>query len=334
MDMQAIGIIGAGAWGTALAHSLAVAGRSVTLWAREPEVVQSINDRRENIMYLPGITLHENIMATDSLTCAAANADIVLIVTPAQHVRATLESLKAELAGGKPFVICSKGIELETGHLMSEVAKAVVPTAPCAIMTGPTFAGEIARGLPSAVTIAIADKDKGNAIVEAVSNRNLRAYLTDDVLGAQIGGAVKNVIAIACGVIYGRKMGESARAALVTRGLAEMGRLASAMGAKKETLMGMCGVGDLILTCSSTQSRNFSLGVALGEGKKLKDVVDTRGNHVTEGIHTARALSVLARRNAVDMPISASVDACLSEGAGIEETIKRMLDRPLRPESI
>lgn len=328
--MQTIGIIGAGAWGTALAQTQASAGRKVTLWAREPEVVASVNEKRENTLFLPEVKLDKAITATNSLT-EAVQSDIILVVTPAQHIRSTLQSLKDDVAETKPFVICAKGIEIETGLLMSQVAEEALPKATMAIMTGPTFAREIARGLPSGLTIACKDKDAGEGLIENLSSRTLRTYWTDDVLGAQIGGAVKNVIAIAAGVIQGRGMGESARAALVTRGLAEMGRLASALGAKRETLMGMCGVGDLILTCSSVQSRNFSLGKAMGEGQSVDAILGARKS-VTEGVTTAKALTVMAKNHAVDMPISFAVNACLSEGASIEDSIERMLDRPLRPE--
>lgn len=330
--MNKIGIIGAGAWGTALAQSLAGAGREAIIWAREPEVVTGINEQHQNTLFLPGIPLDPAIKATDSLT-SAAQSDVLLIATPAQHMRATLQSLKADVGEGKPFVICAKGIEIETGLLMSQVAAEVVPNGSFAILTGPTFASEIARGLPSAVTVACADKDVGQQLQEALGSRTLRTYATDDILGAQIGGAVKNVIAIACGVIEGLGMGESARAALVTRGLAEMSRLATAMGAKKETLMGQCGVGDLILTCSSQQSRNFSLGYELGQGKKIEDILAAR-NSVTEGVHTAKALVVMAKNNAVDMPIASAINACLNEGAPIAEMIEKMLDRPLRAEGV
>ncbi|MBN8520856.1 MAG: NAD(P)-dependent glycerol-3-phosphate dehydrogenase [Alphaproteobacteria bacterium] len=329
---QKIGVIGAGAWGCALAQTLASAGKDVILWAREPEVVTSINDRHENRLFLPGVTLHQNIRATASLS-DAAQGDILLIVTPAQHIRTTLEGLKHDLSSGKPFVICAKGMEIQSGLLLSQVAKEILPDQVPAVLTGPTFASEIARGLPCAVTVGIADKDIGQQIVEGIKSKTLRPYLNDDVIGAQVGGAVKNVIAIAAGVIQGRGMGESARAALVTRGLAEMSRLASAMGGKKETLMGMCGVGDMILTCSSMQSRNFSLGMALGQGQRADEILKTRSS-VTEGVHTAKALKVLAKNNAVDMPISFAVDACLSEGADISTVIEAMMDRPLRAEGI
>lgn len=330
--MKTIGIIGAGAWGTALAQAQATAERDVLLWAREEELVNAINNDHENTAFLPGITLDKRIKATGSLTEAAA-CDIILVVTPAQHVRTTLQSIKGDVSEDKIFVICAKGVEIETGHLMSQVAKDILPKASMAVMSGPTFASEIARGLPGGLTIACDNKDVGTALVENLSSRTFRTYLSDDVLGAQIGGAVKNVIAIAAGVVYGRGMGDSARAALVTRGMAEMGRLASAMGAKKETLTGMCGMGDLILTCTSMQSRNFSLGVEMGKGKSVEEILGERKS-VTEGVSTAKALMVMARNHAVDMPISAAVNACLSEGASIEETIERVLDRPLKLEAV
>lgn len=332
--MQKIGIIGAGSWGTALAQCLANAGREVLLWAREPSVVDAINADHENKNYLPGLELNHNIIATESLS-DTTECDTILIVTPAQFVRHTLEALKGDIVKGKPLVICSKGIEIETGQLMSQVAEQEVPNATIAILTGPTFASEVARGLPCAMTIAATDKDVAQEIREGIGNKVLRPYITDDLLGAQIGGAVKNVIAIACGVIMGRDLGENARAALLTRGLAEMGRLATAMGAKKATLMGMCGVGDLMLTCSSMQSRNYSLGVELGQGKSLQDIMSERkGKAVTEGVHTAKALTVMARRHAVDMPIAEIVHQCLGEGLGVDEAIDIMLERPLKPETM
>jgi glycerol-3-phosphate dehydrogenase (NAD(P)+) len=326
-----IAIIGAGAWGTALAQSLANSGKHVVMWALESEVVDSINNHHENKMYLKDVRLNETIKATHNLD-EIKDCDVYLITTPAQHVRKTLENMKTTLTG-KPFIICSKGIEVETGDLLSEVATEVIPDAQVGILTGPTFASEVARGLPCALTLAIKDKALGENLVSLIGSRTLRTYLTDDVIGAQIGGAVKNVIAVASGVVQGRGMGESARCALVTRGLTEMARLAKAMGAKKSTLMGMCGVGDLMLTASSMQSRNFSLGHALGEGKTLEEILGER-IAVTEGVHTAKALQVMASNNAVDMPISKAVNEFLNEGAKIEDIIERVLDRPLRKESI
>ncbi|MEM9468604.1 MAG: NAD(P)H-dependent glycerol-3-phosphate dehydrogenase, partial [Pseudomonadota bacterium] len=283
-------------------------------------------------MYLKGVELDEKLKATGDIK-TACDGDVVLIMTPAQHVRETLEKIKSELEGGKPFIICSKGLEKKTGFMMSEVAEEVIPGGNVGILTGPTFASEVGRGLPCAVTIAVKSKEVGEQVVEALGSNRMRTYLTDDLIGAQIGGAIKNVIAIACGVIEGRKMGESARCALITRGLTEIGRLAKAMGAKKETLMGMCGVGDLMLTASSMQSRNFSLGFSLGQGQTLEEILGDR-IAVTEGVHTAKALKVMASNNAVDMPISMAVYEFLHEDVGIDEAINKVLKRPLRRESI
>ncbi|MCB9963585.1 MAG: NAD(P)-dependent glycerol-3-phosphate dehydrogenase [Rhodospirillales bacterium] len=330
--MTKIGVIGAGAWGTALAHVFANEGKDVTLWGRTPEIVATIEALQENDKYLPGVRLNETLKVTESLT-RAADADVILLVTPAQHVRKTLEALKADVGSGKPVVICSKGIELESGLLMTQVARSVIPNGNFAILTGPTFAMDIARGSPSAVTLAADNKDLATELVDRIALRILRPYICEDLIGAQIGGAVKNVIAIACGAVIGRGLGESSRAALVTRGLAEMGRLASAMGAKRETLMGMCGVGDLLLTCSSMQSRNYSFGVEIGQGKSPKDILAQRKS-VTEGFHTAKALMTLARKNAVEMPICQSVYECLNEDLSFKEAVEKMLDRPVSKETV
>jgi glycerol-3-phosphate dehydrogenase (NAD(P)+) len=331
--MEKIGIIGAGSWGTAIAQSLASAGKDVVLWAREPNVVNEINEQHLNSTFMVDVPLHESIRATESLS-QAADCDVILLVTPAQYVRSTLESLKSELSSGKPVVICSKGIELSTGLLMSQVAEEEAPNATIAILTGPTFAREVAMGLPTAVTIAAKDKDVAQELREGLASRAMRAYVTEDLLGAQIGGAVKNVIAVACGAVVGAGLGENARAALLTRGMAEMGRLASAMGAKKETLMGMCGIGDLMLTCSSMQSRNYSLGYEIGQGRLLDDIVaERKGKAVTEGVHTAEALMTMADKLAVEMPVSHIVHKSLSGQLNVKEAIEQMLDRPLRAES-
>lgn len=328
--MNKIGVIGGGAWGTALAQSQALAGKDVILWAREEDVVSSINRDHENKTFLSGVTLDEKVSATSSLT-DAARADAMLIVTPAQHLRASLSSLKPALQPETPLVICAKGVEIETGAMLSQIAREIVPQNPIAVLTGPTFAAEIARGLPSAVTLAMNDLEDAQKLAENLNSRNLRMYPSDDIIGAQIGGAVKNVIAIACGIIEGKKFGDSARAALVTRGLAEIARLGAALGAKRETLMGMCGVGDMILTCSSMQSRNFSLGVALGQGRKLADILAER-NSVTEGVYTAKALVTMAKNNAVEMPISEAVNKCLTEEIDVDLLIANMLDRPVKAE--
>lgn len=328
--MQTIGIIGGGAWGTALAQSFGQAGKNCILWALEPEVVTSINTGRENKVFLPGVKLSDRILATKDLA-DAAKADAVMIVTPAQHMRKTLIPLKNIIPSQTPIIICAKGIEIETGLLLSQVSYDILPQNPVLILTGPTFAAEIGRGLPCAVTLACKDKALAEKVAQDLSNRALRMYASDDIVGAQVGGAVKNVIAIACGVVEGKRLGDSARAALITRGLAEIARLTRALGGKRETLMGMCGIGDLMLTCSSMQSRNFSLGAALGEGKTLQEILAGRVS-VTEGVHTAKALVAMAKNNAVEMPIADAVHRCLSEGADINDMIEKLLERPLRNE--
>lgn len=326
--MNTIGVIGAGAWGTALAQMLSHGGRDVLLWAREPKVVDDVNNNHENTSYLPGIELDEALKATESLS-DVAKRDVLLLVTPAQHVRSTLKSMRGELSEGKTLVICAKGIELETGLLLSQVCEEVVPEATVAVLTGPTFASEIAMGLPAAATIGVSDKDVGAELQELLGVHGFRPYITQDIIGVQLGGAIKNVIAIACGVVYGRQLGESARAALLTRGVAEIARLGVAMGAKKETLLGMCGIGDLMLTGSSMQSRNFSLGAELGEGKSMESILSNR-SAVTEGVHTARATLDLAKKYAVDMPITEAVYKCLHEGLPVDDAIEQMLNRPFK----
>jgi glycerol-3-phosphate dehydrogenase (NAD(P)+) len=329
--MQTIGVIGAGAWGTALAQVLAKGGRDVTIWAREPDIVVSIGEKKENPTFLPGILLSKNLKSTGSLE-EIAKRDILLLVSPAQHVRATLQSMKDFIRDGQPIVICAKGIELESGLLLSQVVESVVPKATVAILTGPTFASEIARGLPGAVTIAVKDKDTGKILQEAIGVKGFRPYITDDVIGAQLGSAIKNVIAIACGIVSGRKLGDSARAALLTRGVAEIARLGEAMGAQRETLLGMCGIGDMMLTCSSMQSRNYSLGMALGEGKSLDEVLGTR-RAVTEGVYTAKATLELAKKYKVEMPITDAVNKFINENVPIEKVIEEMLSRPFTSET-
>lgn len=328
--MRTIGVIGAGAWGTALAMAAARAGRRVVLQAREPEVVAAVNDRRENTLFLPGLPLDPAIHATGAFA-EAARADAVLLVTPAQHVRAACQALRPDLRPGAPVVICAKGIELDTGCLMTEAAAAELPDATLAVLSGPTFAAEVAKGLPTAVTLACADAGLGRAVVDAIGGRTFRPYLSDDLIGAQVGGAVKNVLAIACGVVEGRKLGDNARAALITRGLAEIARLGLRLGGRAETLMGLSGLGDLTLTCSSLQSRNMSLGAQLGQGRPLADILAERTS-VAEGVYTARAVVDLAGRLGVDMPICAAVDAILNRGADLETVIDALLARPFKVE--
>ncbi|WP_142850519.1 NAD(P)H-dependent glycerol-3-phosphate dehydrogenase [Telmatospirillum sp. J64-1] len=328
--MERIGVIGAGAWGTALAASAARAGRQVVLWAREQAVADSINADHRNPHYLPDQHLPENLVATCD-AARALDADAVLLVVPSQFLRGICDTFRPLWRGGLPAVICAKGIEQQTHLLMSEAVAEALPQAPLAILSGPTFAAEVARDLPSAVTLACADLDLGGRLVEALGTTTFRPYLSDDVIGAQMGGAVKNVLAIASGIVEGRGLGDNARAALVTRGLAEITRLAVAKGARPETLMGLSGLGDLILTANSQQSRNYSLGYQLGQGRSLDDILNERRS-VTEGVYTASSVLGLAARLGVEMPICAAVNAVLHQGADLGETIAALLSRPFKQE--
>ena len=329
-QFEKISVIGAGAWGTALAQVAADAGRDVTIWAREPEVVESINATHENATFLSGVELDRGIDATADLA-GAANADALLIVTPAQFVRATLKEMEPHLVPGTPVILCAKGIEQRTGSLLTQVLAETAPQATAAVLSGPSFAREVAMGLPTAVTLACADETLGHALAEAIGSRTFRPYYSTDLTGAEIGGAVKNVLAIACGVVEGRKLGASARAALTTRGFAEMTRLGLALGARRETLAGLSGLGDLILTCNSPQSRNMSLGIALGEGKSLDEIMGAR-NSVSEGVHTATALAELANAKGVDMPIAQAVAAIVTGRMEVDEAMVALLSRPFRAE--
>jgi glycerol-3-phosphate dehydrogenase (NAD(P)+) len=329
--MTTIGVIGAGAWGTALAQSFARHGNSVTLWARDPGLADTINATHTNPTYLPHHPLHHHITATNdiALTCAS---DILVMVVPAQHVRDILALAAPHIGAGKPVVICAKGIEIDSGKLMSQVVTEILPQALIAMMSGPNFAHEVAKGLPAAATLACADLNTIIPVRDALASKPFRLYLTDDVIGTQIGGAVKNVIAIVCGIVAGRNMGENARAAVVTRGLHEMAKLAEALGGHRETLMGLSGIGDLILTCSSMQSRNFSLGFALGEGKSLQAILGDR-HGITEGVPTAQALVTLAARHGIDMPLVVALHQCLEGKMNIDTAIHALLERPLQAEN-
>jgi glycerol-3-phosphate dehydrogenase (NAD(P)+) len=330
-SIQSIGVIGGGAWGTALGLVALRAGRDPLLWAREPEVVAAIDTRHENTLFLPGAALDPRLGATGELAEAAVR-DLLLLAVPAQYLRATASALARHLKPSTPVVICAKGIEERTGALLSEVVAEALPQAPVALLSGPTFAAEVAAGFPTAITLAATDAALGQRVIQSLGSRAFRPYYTDDVPGAQIGGAVKNVIAIACGIVVGRKLGDNARAALITRGLAEMARLALAKGGRAETLMGLSGLGDLTLTCTSLQSRNHSLGVALGEGKRLADILAARRS-VAEGVTSASAAAGLAQRLGIEMPIVAAVDAILHRGAAIDAAIEGLLSRPFRSET-
>ncbi len=324
------GIIGAGAWGTALAIALRKGGvKNVTLVAHEPELAANMAEKRENTLYLKGIALDPALRITADIN-QVSDCDALILATPAQFVRETCKKLKPLLDRPRPLLIAAKGIESHHYRLMSEVVAEEIPTCPVFILSGPSFAHEVARGLPTALTLA--GETGGEVLAHALSSPSLRLYTTDDIIGTQIGGSVKNVLAIACGIIAGRGMGENARAALITRGLAEMMRLGLSLGARAETLMGLSGMGDLVLTCSSVQSRNMSLGFALGQGESLESILASR-NNVTEGIATAAATLGLARRHAVDMPVVSAIDRILRDHASIDDMIGELLSRPLRNEA-
>ena len=324
-----IGIAGGGAWGTALALVALRAGTDVTVWARESHVVDSINSAHTN-PFLPAATLPPDLRATGDLTALAA-CDAVLLAPPAQHMREVCAALALSLGLGTPLVVCAKGIEAGTGALLSEVVAETLPGHPVAVLSGPTFAAEVARGLPTAVTLATTDSGLAKVLVAALGAPEFRPYAARDLVGAQVGGAVKNVLAIACGIVTGRNLGDNARSALVTRGLAEMLRLGVALGADAATLMGLSGLGDLVLTCSSAQSRNMSLGIALGRGEALADVLDARTS-VTEGVATSAAIVALSSRTGVELPISAAVDSIVNRGEPIDGAIRGLLERPFRAE--
>ena len=324
-----IGVVGGGAWGTALAQVAACGGEETLLWALEPDVVEGINGDRENALFLPGVRLAPALRATEALA-DLEGCDALLVVTPAQHTRAVLGRLEAS---GKPLVLCSKGIEAATGQLMHEVAREAQPGCSLAVLSGPTFANEVAAGLPAAVTLAAEDRATGEALVMRLARPFFRPYLSDDVAGAEIGGAVKNVLAIACGVVEGRGLGLNARAALISRGFAEMTRFGLAKGARPETLAGLAGLGDLVLTCTSTNSRNFSLGKGIGEGRSAAELLADRRT-VAEGAYTAPVLKRAADAVGVDMPIVAAVCALLAGEASVDEAMEGLLSRPLRPEGV
>jgi glycerol-3-phosphate dehydrogenase (NAD(P)+) len=324
-----LGVIGGGAWGTALAQVAATGGRETLLWAYEDEVVDGINERHENPVFLPGIPLDRSIRATSDIN-DLADADAWLVVTPAQHMRAVLETAPEF---GKPMVLCAKGIEEQSGELLHQVAREACPAAQIAVLSGPTFAHEVAKGLPTAVTLAAADASVAEQLRDRIAVPTFRIYLSDDVAGAEIGGAVKNVLAIACGVVEGKGLGQNARAALIARGFAEMTRFGLALGARRETLAGLSGLGDLVLTCSSTSSRNYSLGIGIGEGRPAAELLANRKT-VAEGAFTAPVLARLARERGIDMPIVDAVDALIAGRANVVEVLGALLSRPPRTEAV
>ena len=332
MEFRTAGVIGAGAWGTALAQVCARAGLEVVLQAREPEVIDSIGARRINEAFLPGVELDAAIRATPDMA-DLAGCDLILAVPPAQHMRGTLAAFAPHARPGVPIVLCAKGIERGSLKLMTDVLAETLPDASAAVLSGPSFAAEVARGLPSAVTLACADQALGEALLNTLSAPAFRPYLASDLIGAEAGGALKNVLAIACGVVEGRQLGRSAHAAVITRGFAEMTRLAVALGGEAETVAGLCGLGDLVLTCSSPQSRNMSLGLALGQGQTVQEALAGKRS-VAEGYESAPAVRELAARLGVEMPIAEATAALLAGETTVDGAMEALLSRPLKAERV
>lgn len=324
------GVIGAGAWGTALAQVMARAGHETVLYAREPEVTASAKAIRENTAFLPGVRLEDRVSVTGEMA-DLADADLILAVPPAQHMRATLKAFEPHHRERTPIVLCAKGVERGTLKLMTQVLAETLPEARAAVLSGPSFAAEVGRGLPTAVTLACADEALGHELAEAIAIPEFRPYLVDDMVGAEAGGALKNVLAIGTGIAQGHELGKSAHAALITRGFAEMTRLAVALGARAETVAGLCGLGDLVLTCSSPQSRNMSVGLALGRGETLEQALSGKRS-VAEGVESAPAVRELSARLGVETPICEAVAAILAGECSVDEAIDRLLARPLKNE--
>ncbi len=304
-----IGVIGGGAWGTALATALCRAGRHVTLWAREEDVVEAINTTHTNPLFLPDIPLPNTLKATGALEAMAA-MQAVLVVAPAQFVRATLTQLAAHIAPGTPLILASKGVEESSLKLMSEVAEEVLPSSPILILSGPSFADEVARGQSTHVSLAGKEKAIANTVAKAFASNDFHLKISHDVAGAQMAGAVKNILAIGCGILVGQQAGENARAAFLVQGMADIRRLIQAKGGRAKTAMELCGLGDVLLTCSSEKSRNMSLGIALGKGQKLEEILAKRRT-VAEGVHSAGPVIRLAEKLGVRVPACEQVHAIL-----------------------
>lgn len=329
VSYRKLAVIGAGAWGTALGVAAAFAGRDVTVWARESEVVDSVNSKHENVRFLPGIALPPAITATGDMA-RAAGADALLIGAPAQHLRATLAALKPHLTPRKPLVLCAKGIERDSHKLMTEVLVECLPDCEPAILSGPSFAKDVARSLPTAVTIA-AKLSVARALQEAFGHLTFRPYASDDLAGVALGGAAKNVYAIACGIVMGMGLGESARAALLSRSFAELCRLGEAMGARSETLMGLSGLGDLVLTATSASSRNYAFGLDVGKGLSREELYKP-GRPLAEGIATAPALVARAHAHKVELPIAQTTAEILDGRIALADAVPRLMSRPLKTE--
>lgn len=330
--MNKISVLGAGAWGTALANIAANNGKQVTLWMREKELTDAIEKKHRNTLFLPEIELNENIIPTNDMTEAVRNAEAVLMVIPAQYLRAACKSLRSVWPDGLPAVICAKGIEQGTGALLSEILNEEIPQAQIAVLSGPTFAEEAAGNKPTALTLACKNEALGKELVETLGTTTFRPYYSPDLIGVQIGGAVKNVMAIAAGIIAGKQSGDNARAALITRGLAEISRLAVALGGQAHTLMGLSGLGDLVLTANSTQSRNFTVGLELGKGRSLTEILADK-HTVAEGVFTAKAVLERAGKVGVEMPICEGLMKILNEEASVDFVIASLLTRPFKTEN-
>lgn len=326
---QRVGVAGAGAWGTALAICARASGRDVKIWAREPEIADALSKGEGNPTFLPNVPIPAIPTSTDM--AHLADCDAILLVAPAQHLRATLKSLAPHLQPGTPIALCSKGFERGSLKMMTDVLAEEAPTASPAVLSGPSFAIDVARGLPTAVTLACPDRAMGDAWMRSIGSSHFRTYWSDDLIGAEAGGAIKNVLAIACGVCEGLGLGRSAHAALIARGFAEMTRLGVKLGARAETLAGLCGLGDLVLTCSSPQSRNMSFGMELGRGKTAQEILATR-KAVTEGAESAPAVVELAERLGVDLPICKTVLAMVQDGLDARSAVDQLLSRPLTEE--
>ncbi len=329
-NRKRIGIVGGGAWGTALAIQAVRAGAQATMLLRDADLAARMMQNRENDLYLPGIPLPDGLSATLNVD-DVVQADAVLLVTPAQFLRESLTAIADKWHRDVPAIICAKGIEKNTGALMENVVRDVLGDVPVAVLSGPTFAQEVAAGLPAALTLACRDREMGKNLVEMIGTSAFRPYYSSDVTGVEVAGAIKNVLAIASGVVAGMKLGDNARAALVTRGLAEMSRLAIAMGGRAETLMGLAGLGDLMLTCTGTLSRNYTFGVALGQGQTTAEILGARRS-VTEGVHTAASVTAVAEKYGVEMPICTAVNRVANHHAPLCETINALLNRPFRDE--
>ena len=325
-----ISIAGAGAWGTAIAEVMSRKGHPINIWAKEKTVVNSINSNRVNELFLANVKLSEQIIAFNNIE-QITKCDLLFLVSPAQHTRTVLKEISKTLEEITPIILCSKGIEISSLKLMSQIAEEILPKNPILILSGPSFAIDVVNNKPTAVTLACKNLDIGRSIADSINIQTFRPYLSDDIIGAQIGGATKNVIAIAAGVVDGQKLGDSARAATIARGFSEINRLAIALGGKEETLTGLSGMGDLLLTCNSVTSRNYSLGIKLGMGQSVEKATDGLST-IAEGMYTAKAINKLADIHNVDMPITSAVNDLIESKISLKKIIQGLLNRPIKEE--